>query len=217
MRRALVALVSGSLLAVGAPAGWLLVSDRSAPEYGGAAAQELATAPPAPASGLTPGTVRTTSARLTDVVPPVDPPVEVRFGSRLAAVDPVGLDEQRQVVVPDDVRRAGWYEPGPAPGDDVGSAVLVGHVDDRTQGLGTFAELRDLAAGDEIEVRTASGQLLTYEVLSLEQFPKAEAPMARLFAPDGPHRLVLISCAGSFDRRSGSYSDNVVVTAVPRS
>ena len=40
--------------------------------------------------------------------------------------------------------------------------------------------------------------------------------MTRLFTRDGPHRLVLISCAGRFDERTGSYADNLVVTAVPR-
>jgi hypothetical protein len=94
--------------------------------------------------------------------------------------------------------------------------VLVGHVDDRRQGLGAFAEVRELVAGDLIEVRTASGRRLPYEVLSLEQFPKSEAPMTRLFDQEGPHRLVLISCAGEFDAATRSYADNVAVTAVPR-
>ena len=212
MRRALVALVGGLVLAVGAPVGWLLLADRDPETYGGAAVAELPA--PAQSSGLVPGTVGTTSARLADVAPPADPPAEVRFGGLVAPVDGVGLDADRQVVVPDDVRRAGWYEPGPPPGAATGSAVLVGHVDDRTQGLGTFAGLRDLAAGDLIEVRTAAGEVLAYDVVSLEQFPKAEAPMTRLFAVDGPHRLVLISCGGDF--AGGRYTDNVVVTAVPR-
>jgi hypothetical protein len=76
--------------------------------------------------------------------------------------------------------------------------------------------VRGLAAGDQIEVRTASGRSLSYDVVSLEQFPKSEAPMDRLFAQQGPHRLVLISCAGAFDPATRSYADNVAVTAVPR-
>ena len=65
-------------------------------------------------------------------------------------------------------------------------------------------------------MRTASGRTLSYDVVSLEQFPKSEAPMTRLFDQDGPHRLVLISCAGAFDPATRSYADNVAVTAVPR-
>jgi sortase (surface protein transpeptidase) len=121
------------------------------------------------------------------------------------------------VVVPEDVRRAGWYAPGPQPGDRAGSAVLVGHADDADQGLGTFAGLRELAAGDEVVVRTASGRDLVYDVVSFERFSKSEVPMSRLFSTRGAHRLVLISCGGAFDRERRTYADNVVVTAVPRS
>lgn len=217
MRRALLALVTGSVLAVGAPAGWLLAGGSEPDVFGGAAAQQLAAPPPPPPGALVlPETVGTTSALLSEVVTPRDPPVEVAVGGQRAALDAVGLDDERLVVIPDDVRRAGWYEPGAEPGADVGSAVLVGHVDDRTQGLGAFAVLRELSAGDEVTVRTASGEELVYDVLSLEQFAKQEVPMDRLFTRSGPHRLVLISCAGAFDRSTGSYADNVVVTAVPR-
>jgi len=93
--------------------------------------------------------------------------------------------------------------------------VLVGHVDDAEQGLGVFAELRALAPGAAVEVRRSGGQVLRYRVVAREQWDKREAPMERLFDPAGPPRLVLISCAGSFDDATRSYSDNVAVTAVP--
>ena len=232
MRRAALAVVGGLLLATAAPGGWLLL--RGDDEFGAAAAAQLAAAPsgsptapapPAPGTGavgspapppVVLGPVAATSARLVDVVAPRDPPVEVRLAGRTAPVDAVGLDDDRQVVVPEDVRRAGWYAPGPQPGDRTGSAVLVGHADDAGQGLGTFAGLRDLAAGDEVVVRTASGRDLVYDVVSFERFAKAEVPMDRLFTAQGPHRLVLISCGGAFDPERRTYADNVVVTAVPR-
>ena len=160
MRRATAALVSGVLLSAGVPAGWLLSDGGSPPEYGQAVARSLRERPaPVTAPVLRPPiptragpAVRTTSARAADVLVRPDPPAAVRFAGRRAPVDPVGLDADRRVVVPSDVRRAGWYEPGPAPGDRTGSAVLVGHVDDRDQGLGTFAGLRDLRAGDGVVV-----------------------------------------------------------------
>ena len=229
MRRAALALVGGLVLATAAPGGWLVLRDGgSADVYGSAAAQSLAAAPTAPASPTAPappapgtgvvgpGAVSTASARLADVVSPRDPPVEVRFAGRAAPVDAVGLDGARQVVVPRDVRRAGGYAPGPQPGDRAGSAVLVGHADDAEQGLGTFAGLRDLAAGDEVVVRTASGRDLVYDVVSFERFAKAEVPVDRLFTTQGPHRLVLVSCGGAFDPVRRTYADNVVLTAVPR-
>ena len=229
MRRATGALLGGLLVATAAPGGWLLVSGgEEADGFGSAAAQSLrapasapatptAPAPPAPGTGAVGRPApATASARLTDVVDPRDPPAEVRFAGRTAPVDAVGLDRARQVVVPEDVRRAGWYAAGPQPGDRAGSAVLVGHADDAEQGLGTFAGLRELAAGDEVVVRTASGRDVVYDVVSFERFAKAEVPMDRLFTTQGPHRLVLVSCGGAFDPVRRTYADNVVVTAVPR-
>jgi len=231
VRRAALAVVSGLLLATAAPGGWLLFGGGpGGDEYGGAAAQALAAPvlPPAPVLPAAPALpvpgagaeglreVSTASARLADVVAPRDPPVEVRFAGRSAPVDAVGLDAARQVVVPEDVRRAGWYAPGPQPGDRAGAAVLVGHADDADQGLGTFAGLRDLAAGDEVVVRTASGRHLVHDVVSFERFAKSEVPVDRLFTTQGPHRLVLISCGGAFDPVRRTYAENLVVTAVPR-
>ncbi len=236
MRPAALALAGGLVLAAGAPGGWLLTRDDG--EYGAAVARSLAATPvppatptapasPAPGAGAVgapagapgppgPATVPTASARLADVVAPRDPPVEVRLAARASPVDPVGLDRDRQGVVPEDVRRAGWSAAGPQPGDRAGSAVLVGHADDADQGLGTFAGLRELAAGDAIVVRTASGRDLVYDVVSFERFAKAEVPMDRLFTVRGQHRLVLISCGGAFDPVRRTYAENVVVTAVPR-
>ena len=171
--------------------------------------------PVAPTSGTAPP-VSTSSARLVDVVRRSDPPVEVRIRAAVAPVDAVGLDDRQLVVVPEDVRRAGWYSPGPEPGAQQGSAVLVGHVDDREQGLGAFAALRESAPGDEVTVTTASGERLRYEVVALEQFDKDRVPLDRLFDPTGDPRLVLMSCGGTFDPTTRSYSDNVVITAVPR-
>lgn len=232
MRPAAVAVVAGSLVAALAPGGWLLLRDEPVSSYGAAAAVRAAApaapvgAPPAvpapaPAAKAPPEVpsrpaVATRPASLDAVVPRRDPPVEVRFAGLVAPVDPVGLDSARQVVVPDDVRRAGWWSLGPQPGDPSGAAVLVGHADSRSQGLGTFAGLRDLAAGAEVVVRSAAGVDLRYEVVSFERFAKTEVPVDRLFSSEGAHRLVLISCGGAFDPVRRTYEENVVVTAVPR-
>jgi hypothetical protein len=54
-----------------------------------------------------------------------------------------------------------------------------------------------------------------FRVVSREAFPKSKAPYSRLFARDGRARLTLVTCGGAFNRKNGSYRDNIVVTAVP--
>lgn len=212
MRRAHVVLVAGALLTAGAPAAWLLRGD--AADFGEVVQPALAVAVPRPADGPV---VATRSARLGDVANVSDPPVSVRLGAGApTAVDPVGLDADRLVEVPADVSRAGWYQPGSQPGDLRGATVLVGHVDDEVQGLGAFAVLRGLDAGDEVRVRTTTGRELLYDVVARQRFDKTSAPLDQLFTVEGAPRLVLISCDGAFDRTTGSYEQNVVVTAVAR-
>lgn len=224
-RVAVVAVACGALLAVGAPLSWLLAPAPSA-EFGQGRAAAVAAPAPGPAAPAaaetdtaktTAAETATASARLADLAArAVDPPVEVVLPGGPVEVVPVGVDERALVEVPVDVRQAGWYRFGAAPGDPSGSALLVGHVDSAEQGLGRFAELSALQEGDEVQVRRQGGALLTYDVVAREQWGKAEVPMDRLVAATGDPRLVLLSCAGAFDERTATYSDNIAVTAVPR-
>jgi hypothetical protein len=45
---------------------------------------------------------------------------------------------------------------------------------------------------------------------------KHALPTTSLFDRSGPRRLVLVTCGGTFDTVSRTYSDNVLVHAKPR-
>lgn len=132
-----------------------------------------------------------------------------------AAVDPVGVRADRTVDIPDDAYRVGWYRFGSVPGEKRGSAVVVGHVDSRTQGRGALYPLRAVALGARITVAMADGQRLAYRVVSRELIGKRGLPATELFARTGPPRLTIITCGGPYDAARGGYQDNLVVTAVP--
>jgi sortase (surface protein transpeptidase) len=108
----------------------------------------------------------------------------------------------------------GWYRFGPAPGTD-GSAVIAGHVDSRTQGLGALAPLREAAPGDEVRVTDAAGGTTRWRVVSRELISKQALPTDEIFRRDGPPRLTLITCGGPFLPEYRSYQDNLVVVAEP--
>src|SRR5687768_1091778 len=48
-----------------------------------------------------------------------------------AAIEHVGLDQQKRMDVPQDVNNVAWYKLGPLPGQP-GNAVLAGHLDSKT-------------------------------------------------------------------------------------
>lgn len=183
-------------------------------------------APPASAASPTPDAtpssrpspIATRSARLADQ-PPVEearPPRSVAIPARgiRAAVVSVGIEPDGQMTVPADVATAGWYRFGPVPGE-VGSAVLAGHVDSRSQGRGAFFNLVRVGVGDEVVVTDADGVERTWVVTVREVVDKDVLPVAELYRRDGPPRLVLITCGGDFDGSARSYVSNVIVVAEP--
>ena len=152
------------------------------------------------------------------VVPqPVDGADPVRAElSGLGGIEvlPVGVTDDGQAEIPEDVSRVGWYKYGSAPSDGDGSVVLMGHRD----GVGVKGALFDLpnvAPGSTIVVSDAEGIAHTYRVEQNESISKQVVPLADLFQRDGPPRLIIISCGGEYIKDRGGYLDNVVVTAVP--
>lgn len=133
-----------------------------------------------------------------------------------ADVRPVGVDPKTgELAVPEAVSSVGWYRYGPGLDAGSGSVVIAGHVDSSTQGMGAFSRLAEIHPGDRVEVRAADGSVRDFRVVSREVFGKSEVPYDRLFARDGRARLTLVTCGGAFDRTTGSYRDNIVVTAEP--
>lgn len=130
-----------------------------------------------------------------------------------APVVAVGKEANGEMEIPSDVAEIGWYAPGPAPGQ-VGSAVLAGHVDSRSQGRGAFFSLRDLEPGDRLTVTDDRGRATEFEVHARRQYAKGDLPTDAIFATTGLPRLALITCGGDFDRSRSSYRDNVVVYAL---
>jgi hypothetical protein len=172
------------------------------------------TAPPATAAPTTttvaaPSTTRPARARTPS------PPVRVEIpsigvSSRLIRL---GLNADGTMEVPRDYGRAGWFTGGAMPGQD-GPAVISGHVDSKS-GPAVFYRLRELRPGDTIRVRRADGGWLAFEVTGSARYAKAAFPTDAVFGPVTGPVLRLITCGGDFDRSSGHYLDNVVVTATP--
>jgi len=121
---------------------------------------------------------------------------------------PLGLAQDGTAEVPEDPQIAGWFTGGPRPGDE-GPAVIAGHVDTQT-GPAVFAQLKQLAPGDEVDVSTTTGTV-RFIVDRREQVAKDDFPTARVYGPAPGRQLRLVTCGGSFDRSSGHYRDNVVV------
>ncbi|MFF7450785.1 MULTISPECIES: class F sortase [unclassified Streptomyces] len=136
----------------------------------------------------------------------------IPFLSLDAPVMSLRLDRDRRLPAPpdDDKNLVGWYEGGPSPGQQ-GTAVAVGHLD-TDSGPAVFAGLGELRRGRLIEVRRADGRTAVYAVDAIKTYEKDRFPNREVYGARGRPELRLITCGGTYHRRTG-YSGNVVVFA----
>jgi hypothetical protein len=132
-----------------------------------------------------------------------------------AAVEAVDTGPDGSLPIPTNPRTVGWWVSGALGGEVFGSVVLAGHIDSRRHGLGFFVALLDARPGDRIEL-SGEGLRQVYVVRSNREVDK-DVLSARtgVFDRQVAGRLVLITCTGTFDRRTRHYDHNLVVTADP--
>jgi sortase (surface protein transpeptidase) len=128
-------------------------------------------------------------------------------------VTPVGVAPDGRMALPSNPAVAGWYRFGPDARAAHGSVVLAAHVDSLRYGLGPFVHLRDLPKNTLIRIRDADGRTTRYRVDRVRHVRKADLREAGVFDRHGDRRLTLVTCGGTFDTRTRTYSDNVIVTA----
>ncbi|MDH6215968.1 class F sortase [Streptomyces pseudovenezuelae] len=134
----------------------------------------------------------------------VQAPVVARGLDGQGAIDPPPFDQAGVV---------GWYAAGAAPGAK-GAALLVGHVDTETRPA-VFYKLSALKPGETIRVIRADGKVAEFTVDDVQVLNRTgfDAQQAYGQRESGRAELRLITCGGTFDRTSRSYTANVIVSA----
>jgi hypothetical protein len=130
-----------------------------------------------------------------------------------APIMAVGLAADGTIATPPlaNSNLAGWYEGGPAPGQN-GPAVVVGHVDG-PHGESIFYKLGKLKPGDTIQMTLTNRRVAIFSIYSVESYPKGKFPGDRIYGDYTRPGLRLITCGGAFVGGSTGYADNVVVYA----
>ncbi len=123
----------------------------------------------------------------------------------------LGLLPDGTLDVPVEFSQAGWYEMSATPGDP-GPSVIVGHVDSYA-GPGIFSNLSKLKPDDIVRVARRDGEILTYAVRRVDQYPKDLFPTSLVYGDTTESELRLITCGGKFNSKVRSYEANTVVYA----
>ncbi|MFE0643101.1 class F sortase [Streptomyces sp. NPDC058877] len=174
---------------------------------------------PAPTTGDIAAVGRPLGAALPPAHEPIAPaaPRRVELPS-LGISAPVvarGLDDAGAIDPPpyEMPRTVGWFGSGTRPGA-AGAALLVGHVDTETRPA-VFHDLGAARPGAKVRVTRTDGTVAEFTVDDVRVLPRDRFDPAKAYGPHVPHRaeLRLITCGGAFDRATGRYAANVVVSA----
>ena len=107
-----------------------------------------------------------------------------------------------------------WRDLYAMPGDG-SNVILEGHLDYWPEARAVFWWLKDLQAGDQIEVAGENGAVFSYAVDWLRRYPTAvdDAQEWEILGPTASERLTLITSAGEFDQETDLYPEILVVRA----
>lgn len=125
-----------------------------------------------------------------------------------------GLDAKGAIKAPTNVHDVGWYENSSKPGEG-GATLLDSHVSGPTV-KGAFFGIKNLAAGDMIEVERGDGQKFNYQVVKsvVADADKVDMASALVSVQQGKPGLNMITCTGKFNPQTQEYQQRVVVYAV---
>ncbi|MFG2504061.1 class F sortase [Streptomyces rubiginosohelvolus] len=125
-------------------------------------------------------------------------------------LDPDGAIDPPPYGMPE---TAGWYGDGTQPGAK-GTALFVGHVDTDTEPA-VFYGLSAVKPGARIEVTRTDGSVAEFTVDDVELVTRERFDAQKAYGPreDGRAELRLITCGGTYDHKTRSYTANVVVSA----
>jgi len=194
----------------------------------GRAGRTLSSAPLPPGFAAAPSPSQAPAVSPTAVPERLGVPVTVIVADHhlQAPVSADRLNPDGSLYVPPNPRAVSWSSQDVAPGSGHGTIILVGHVN--YGGVaGAFADLADYRVGQIITLVLADGRRLNYAVAAppIEVNKNALGPRREeLFDQSHSYglagrpksgRLLLLSCGGIFDNRTGHYESNIFVYALP--
>ncbi|MGW1670497.1 class F sortase [Streptomyces sp. NPDC002324] len=134
----------------------------------------------------------------------VQAPVVARGLDRDGAIEPPSYGQPGVV---------GWYAGGARPGA-TGAALFVGHVDTETRPA-VFYKLSALSVGEKIRVTRSDGRIAEFTVDDVQVIGRDDFDAERVYGvrQSGRAELRLVTCGGTFDKATRTYTANVVVSA----
>lgn len=129
-----------------------------------------------------------------------------------AAVESVGMNSQREMDVPKKHINAGWFNMGPRPGEK-GNAIIAGHVGWISETPAVFEHIYELEKGDKVTITNSDGSKVSFVIQRKHAYNPHEDATEVFVPKDDKAHLNLITCTGSWDIKTQSYAQRLVVFA----
>lgn len=128
-------------------------------------------------------------------------------------VQKVGVDQNKQIAVPNNVFVGGWFVDSVRPGEK-GLSIIDGHVNGRKQDGAIFQKLSSAKNGDKVVVEYGDGSKKSFTIFATHDVSLADA-QGILFSQDPTvsQQLNLITCIGRFDKKANTYDKRFIVYA----
>jgi LPXTG-site transpeptidase (sortase) family protein len=127
-----------------------------------------------------------------------------------ADIESLGLAPDGSMAVPKGPDDVAWFNQGPRPGEN-GTSVIAGHEGWKDNIPAVFDDLYKLKKGDTISVEDETGTTTVFVVRESQTFSENENAASVFSSSDGRAHLNLITCEGTWDEVSQSYSNRLVV------
>lgn len=130
-------------------------------------------------------------------------------------VQNVGIDQNQQIAVPNNIHIAGWFVDSVRPGES-GLSIIDGHVNGVSSDEGVFKRLNELSEGDTVQIIMGDDSVVDFNVYSNQEIATADsASVLYSQVPEIENQLNLITCTGNFDRAVRQY-DKRQITVLER-
>lgn len=124
----------------------------------------------------------------------------------------VGIDQNQEVAVPNNIHYAGWFVDSVRPGDK-GLSIIDGHLNGSTED-GIFIHLDKLKTGETFAIEFGDGSSRSFRVMTVDTVDLDKAASV-LFSqhPTTTNQLNLITCGGTYNREARLYNKRIIVAA----
>lgn len=124
----------------------------------------------------------------------------------------VGVDQNREVAVPNNIHMGGWFVDSVRPGDK-GLSIIDGHLNGNYQD-GIFIDLDTMKQGDIYTIEFGDGSKKQFKIKTIHSV-ELDTAASVLFSQDPAitNQLTLITCGGVYDRQARLYDKRVIVVS----